>query len=137
MAVSPEEIGLTGCWQVIAVQRERLPLGTPPGEASVDTGYYATSLSHAQHAEAELLKIIRDHWAAVENGSHYRRDNTFTEDRCQTAHRGAAQILAALRNLAIGLYELQKERGHTRVKEFKSWCRQMTGSTALKLILRT
>ena len=137
MAVSPEEIGLTGCWQVIAVQRERIPLGVIPGPVTVETGYYATSLSHPQHPDAELLKIIRDHWAAIENGAHYRRDHTFAEDACQTAHRGAAQILAALRNLALGLYELQKERGHTHVNEFKSWCRQMTGSTALKLILRT
>jgi len=136
VAVSPEEIGLPGCWQVIAVQRERLPLGVALAPPSVDIGYYVTSLSHAQHTDAELLQIIRDHWAAIENGAHYRRDHTFAEDACQTAHRGAAQILAALRNLAIGLYELQQARGHTRVKEFTSWVRQMTGSLALKLILR-
>lgn len=118
------------------MQRERIPLGVSAGPASVETGYYATSLSHRQYPEEELLKIIRDHWAAIENGSHYRRDNTFGEDASQTSHRRGAQILAALRNLAIGLYELEKERGQTRVNEFKSWCRKMTASTALKLILR-
>lgn len=118
------------------MQRERTPLN-PSDEPSLETGYYATSLDQRQYGEEELLKIIRDHWAAIENGSHYRRDNTFGEDTCQTSHRGAAQILAALRNLAISLYELEKERGHTRVAEFKSWCRQMTASTALKLVLRT
>jgi hypothetical protein len=87
VAVSPEEIGLCGCWQVIAVQRERIPLGLPPQPVSVETGYYATSLSHLQHPDQELLKIIRDHWAAIENGSHYRRDNTFAEDACQTSNR--------------------------------------------------
>ena len=137
MAVSPEEIGLCGCWQVIAVQRERTPLGLPPQPATGEIGYYATSLSHQQHPDQELLKIIRDHWAAIENGSHYRRDNTFAEDACQTSKRGAAQILAALRNLAIALYELEQERGHTQVNEFKSWCRQMTASTALKLVRHT
>lgn len=137
MAVSPEEIGLCGCWQVIAVQRERVPLGVPPGSTSVEIGYYATSLSQQQHPDQELLKIIRDHWAAIENGSHYRRDNTFGEDACQTSKRGAVQVLAALRNLAVGLYELEKERGHTQVNEFKSWCRQTTASTALRLVLRT
>lgn len=118
------------------MQRERVPLGLSPGPASVETGYYATSLSHRQYPDGELLKIIRDHWAAIENGSHYRRDHTFGEDACQTSQRGAVQVLAALRNLAIGLYELEKERGRTRVNEFKSWCRRMTASQALKLILR-
>jgi hypothetical protein len=137
VAVSPEEIGLCGCWQVIAVQRERIPLGRPPQPATVEIGYYATSLSHQQHPDQELLKIIRDHWAAIENGSHDRRDNTFAEDACQTSQRGAAQVLAALRNLAIALYELEQERGHAQANEFKSWCRQMTASTALKLVLHT
>jgi hypothetical protein len=118
------------------VQRERVPLGLSSGPASVETGYYATSLSHQQYPDQELLKIIRDHWAAIENGSHYRRDHTFGEDACQTRKGAGAQILAALRNLAIGLYELEKERDRTSVNEFKSWCRQMTASTALKLILR-
>jgi hypothetical protein len=119
------------------VQRERVPLGVPSEPASLETGYYATSLSHRQHPDQELLKIIRDHWAAIENGSHYRRDNTFGEDACQTSHRKGAQILAALRNLAIGLYELEKESDQPQVNQFKSWCRKMTASKALKLVLRT
>jgi hypothetical protein len=118
------------------VQRQRVPLD-PSSQPSVETGYYATSLSQQQYGNQELLKIVRDHWAAIENGSHYRRDNTFAEDACQISKRGAAQILAALRNLAIGLYELEKERGRTPVNEFKSWCRKMTASKALKLVLRT
>ncbi len=44
--------------------------------------------------------------------------------------------MSALRNLAIGLYELEREQGRTQTTEFKSWCRQMTGSTALKLVTR-
>jgi hypothetical protein len=118
------------------VQRQRVPLGVSPSPAGVEIAYYATSLSHRQYPDQELLKIIRDHWAAIENGSHYRRDHTFGEDACQTSKRGAVQVLAALRNLAIGLYELEKERGRTPVNQFKSWHRQMTASQALKLILR-
>ena len=42
-----------------------------------------------------------------------------------------------LRNLAVGLYELEKERGRTPVNQFKSWCRQMTPvASPGKLILR-
>ena len=37
VAVSPEEIGLVGCWQVIAVKRDRIPLNPakPPGQPEV------------------------------------------------------------------------------------------------------
>ena len=90
LAGSPEEIGLCGCWQVIAGQRERAWLGRPPKPARVEIGDYATSLSQPQQDDQELLKIIRDHGAASENGSHYRPDNTFGEDACQTSKRGGA-----------------------------------------------
>lgn len=102
----------------------------------LETGYYATSAHEKQFTQEELLQIVRDHWGAIENGSHLRRDVTFREDESQVSKRGAAQVLATLRNLALGLYELEKERGRTRTKQFKSWCRQMTASSALKLILR-
>ena len=136
VAVTPEEIGLCGCWQVLAVRRERTLLDTDPDPPSDTIGYYATSLSQRQYGDEELLKIVRDHWAAIENGSHYRRDNTFDEDGCQVSQRGAVQVLSTLRNLALGLYELERERGRTQTTEFKSWCRQMTGSAALKLVRR-
>jgi hypothetical protein len=136
VAVTPEEIGLCGCWQVLAVRRERIPLGTNPDPPTDTIGYYAASLSQQHYGDEELLKIVRDHWAAIENGSHYRRDNTFDEDGCQVSQRGAVQVLSALRNLALGLYELERERGRTQTTELKSWCRQMTGSAALKLLRR-
>jgi len=79
---------------------------------------------------------VRDHWRATENGSHLRRDVTFREDECQVSKRGPAQVLATLRNLALGLYELEKDRGRTTTPHFKSWCRKMTASTALRLICR-
>jgi predicted transposase YbfD/YdcC len=82
------------------------------------------------------MQIVRDHWAAIENGSHLRRDVTFGEDDCRVSKRGAAQVLATLRNLALGLFELEKDSGRTKTKQFKSWCRKMTASAALKLIFK-
>lgn len=118
------------------MRRERTLLDTDPDPPSDTIGYYATSLSQRQYGDEELIKIVRDHWAAIENGSHYRRDNTFDEDGCQVSQRGAVQVLSTLRNLALGLYELERERGRTQTTEFKSWCRQMTGPAALKLVRR-
>ncbi|MGP8233968.1 MAG: hypothetical protein ACLQVW_00940 [Limisphaerales bacterium] len=100
----------------------------------MEVGYYATSAHHQQFSDEQLLQIVRDHWAAIENGAHLRRDVTFREDECQVSERGAAQVLTTLRNLALGLFELERERTRTQTKQFKSWCRKMTASAALKLI---
>jgi hypothetical protein len=134
--VTPEEIGLCGCWQVIAVRRERVELGRKAGPPSDVIGYYATSLAAAQLSDAELLQAIRDHWSAIENGSHHRRDVSFGEDASGVSKRGAAQVLAALRNVALGVYELARAREQTHAPSAKSRCRQMTFSAALAVLGR-
>ena len=50
-------------------------------------------------------RLIRGHWA-IENRVHYVRDRTFDEDRSQVRKRGAPQLMATLRNLAISLLRL-------------------------------
>ena len=52
VAVRPEQIGLCGCWQVIAVRREREELGRQARPPSDQIGYYATSLATGQLAAA-------------------------------------------------------------------------------------
>jgi hypothetical protein len=131
VSVSPEEIGLCGCWQVIAVRRERVELGRKAKPPSDEIGYYATSVSAAQLSDAELLQAIRGHWRAIENGAHHRRDVSFGEDGCGVSKRSAAQVLTCLRNLALGVYELARERGHTTAPSAKSCGRQMTFTSAL------
>ena len=136
VSVTPEAIGLCGCWQVIAVRRERVELGRQAGPPSDVIGYYATSLGAAQLSDAELLQAIRDHWSAIENGSHHRRDVSFGEGASGVSKRGAAQVMAALRNVALGVYELARERGQTHAPSAKSRCRQMTFSAALAVLGR-
>jgi predicted transposase YbfD/YdcC len=135
-AVSPEEIGLCGCWQIAAVKRESLDLTVPDEPPTVEIGYYVSSLSAAEADFDRLGQIIRGHWSAIENGTHYRRDVTLGEDANRTAHPVGAEVLASFRNLANGLYELQKLRGLTQVDTFKSWCEQQTFSSAWKLLRR-
>ena len=136
MAVTPEEIGLCGCWQVIAVERYSQPHHQPKESASLEIGCYATSLAFDQRNDAQLMAAIRGHWSAIENGTHYRRDVTLGEDANRTASRQGAAVLASLRNLANGLYELQKEQKHTRVDTLKSWCQQQTFTTVWPLLNR-
>jgi hypothetical protein len=134
--VTPEEIGLCGCWQVIAVQRESLDLSQPDAQPTLEVGYYASSLSLEQRDEASVAAAIRGHWSAIENGTHYRRDVTLGEDANRTAHRQGAAVLASLRNLANGIYELARERGRTKVDTLRSWCQQQTFTSAWPLLQR-
>ena len=134
MAVTPEEIGLCGCWQVIAVERHSLPHHQPQQSASLEIGCYATSLAFDQRTDAQLMAAIRGHWSAIENGTHYRRDVTLGEDANRTASRQGAALLASLRNLANGLYELQKEQKRTSADTLKSWCQQQTFTTVWPLL---
>lgn len=136
VAVTPEAIGLCGCWQVIAVQRDSLDLTQPDEPAASDIGCYATSLAHDQFDEIQLLEMIRGHWSAIENGTHYRRDVTLGEDACRTRERPAAAVLASLRNLAIGVFELQRERQRTPADTLRSWCQQQTFSTVWPILQR-
>jgi hypothetical protein len=48
-----------------------------------------------------VLSYVRQHWG-IENGLHYRRDETFREDRCRVTGQGARAI-AVINNLLIGL----------------------------------
>lgn len=101
-----------------------------------EIAYYATSLSRRERTDEQLLELIRGHWGAIENGIHHRRDISFDEDRCRITKNGGAQMMASLRNLAIGVYELQRDKGKTKDSSFTSWMRQMTPSRALKLLSR-
>ncbi len=134
VSVTPEESGLCGCWQALAVRRERVPLGLNPEPASDEIAYYVTSMAAQEMNDAQLLEVIRGHWAAIENGVHYRRDVSFGEDASRIAHRQAAHAMSTLRNLAIGLYELELARGRTGPHGLKSWCRRMTVGHALRLL---
>ena len=136
VAVTPEEIGLCGCWQVIAVERFSQDPNQPQEPPSLEIGCYATSLALDQRTDAEVLAAIRGHWSAIENGTHYRRDVTLGEDACRTANRKGAAALASFRNLANGVYELQKEQQRTTVDSLNSWCQQQTFTTVWPILKR-
>jgi predicted transposase YbfD/YdcC len=136
VAVTPEEIGLNGCWQVIAVERYSQNQNQPKESAALEIGCYATSLTVKEHDDAATMGLIRGHWSAIENGTHYRRDVTLGEDANRTANRNGAAVLASFRNLANGIYELQKERKATTADSLNSWCEQQTFTTVWPILNR-
>ena len=118
------------------MERQSQDLTQLEDPASVEIGCYATSLSLDQYDDAGMLALIRGHWSAIENGTHYRRDVTLGEDACRVANRHGAAVLASLRNLAIGVFELARERKRTPADTLKSWCQQQTFSTVWPILQR-
>lgn len=75
------------------------------GQDRVEVVYGVTSLSPERATPERLLELGRGHWA-MENKSHWVRDVTFAEDRSQVRSGRLPQVMAALRNTAIGLLRL-------------------------------
>ena len=99
--------------------------------------FYCTSAAPPQYSAAELLQFIRNHWSATENGAHYRRDVSLGEDASKISGRPGAYVMASLRNLVLGLFELQKHRGKTQARPFPGWRRKLTNPQKIQLLTRT
>ena len=69
--------------------------------------YGITDLTPEQASPERLLQFNRRHWE-IENRSHYVRDVTFDEDRSQVRTRNGPQVMASLRNFAIGTLRIVK-----------------------------
>jgi len=129
--VGPEEAGLCGCRQFIAVWRERhyLRRGRVYKEEQ-EYSYYVSSADPNAYDEAALLEVMRGHWEAIENGSHYRRDVSMGEDASGISKRTQAHMMASLRNLTLGLFGREKNG----TGNFPSWRRKMTPSKAIRIL---
>jgi predicted transposase YbfD/YdcC len=86
--------------QVIQVTRKVRDLGARSWRTT--TVYVITSLSFQQASPARLADYLRGHWA-IENGLHYVRDVTFAEDASSDRTGSGPEVMAALRNLVIGV----------------------------------
>jgi len=64
--------------------------------------FCVTSLSSVKGSPRKLLDLNRGRWE-TQNRLHWVRDVTFDEDRSQVRKAAGAQMMAALRNVAIGL----------------------------------
>ena len=84
--------------QVCCVERKVTRKGTTRKELA----YAITSLSPAQAGPQQLLDLWQGHWG-IENRLHYVRDVTMKEDASQVRSGSAPQVMAALRNTALGL----------------------------------
>ena len=72
------------------------------GKERVEVVYGVTSLRPDRATPERLLALVRGQWQ-IENQSHWVRDATFDENRSHVRCGNIPQIMAALRNTAIGL----------------------------------
>jgi predicted transposase YbfD/YdcC len=76
------------------------------GEIRRQTVYGVTSLTAADASPDRLLTLMRDYWG-IENGLHYRRDKTLSEDAARISNPQQAHVLAIVNNLVVGLVKQQ------------------------------
>lgn len=91
--------------QVFCIQRQVFNCKTQKQREEIIYGI--TDLTCEQASSERLLQLNRGHWE-IENRSHYVRDVSFDEDRSQVRTQNSPQVMACLRNFAIGSLRLIK-----------------------------
>lgn len=89
-----------GLAQVFQLRRHVVSKKT--GETREEVVEGVTSLGAQCADAARLLALVRGHWH-IENKSHWVRNVTFDEDRSQVRCGSIPQVMAALRNMSIGV----------------------------------
>jgi predicted transposase YbfD/YdcC len=115
-----------GLAQVFELGRHVITQNT--GKERVEVVYGVTSLTPKRATPERLLELVRGHWH-IENKSHWVRDVTFDEDRSQIRCGNIPQVMAALRNTAVGLL---RWAGHTNIA---AACRRLAAQPAQALAL--
>jgi len=101
--------------QVFKLERDFTRL--KDGKRTHEVVYGLTSLTAQQAHPHRLLALIRGHWG-IENGLHYRRDETLREDWCHLRIAHAPRAMAVINNLLLGLLARQ---GHTNVPKARRY----------------
>jgi predicted transposase YbfD/YdcC len=100
--------------QVFLIERYVHDLDGTPRSAAAALGL--TCLSAAQASPERLATLVRGHWGI--ESLHWIRDVTFDEDRSPLRKGSAPQILAGLRNLAVGAFHTA---GRTKIASSLRW----------------
>jgi predicted transposase YbfD/YdcC len=99
--VSVRHFGFPQAAQVVQVTRKARDLDATTRRLRTVTVYAITSLPFEQASPARLADLLRGHWAI--EALHHVRDTTFAEDASQVRSGAGPHVMAALRNLAIGV----------------------------------
>jgi hypothetical protein len=86
-------------------------------QPTITVVFGVTSRAASDATPEQLLGAAREHWSAIENGQHHRRDRTFREDNSPVRDPNATPCFAALRCMAIFLCG-QFKRAQRRPKQY-------------------
>lgn len=102
-AAPAKDVDFPDATQVFRIRRDTFDhLGR---RLSKEVIHGVTNLTAEQATPEQIASLVRNHWR-IENKSHWIRDVVYREDH-QHAYTGTgAQVMATLRNLALGLLRL-------------------------------
>lgn len=83
---------------------------------SNEVSYY---ISSSEAAVAVLAEGARAHWG-IENGQHWSLDVLFGQDRCRARHKNAAENLAWLRKVALGVFRQDDTKGSVPTRQLRA-----------------
>lgn len=112
-----EYVKWPGLAQVFRLERQVVVQRT--GELRKDITYGITSLSVVEGPADILLEYLRGYWG-IENGLHYRRDQTLREDATRMSDPKLAEGMAIINNLVIGLTKWQGFNNLAAARRFYS-----------------
>ncbi len=81
---------------------ERISILCKTGKERHEVVYGVTNLSAEEASPKQLLEHLRSYWG-IESGLHYRRDVSLHEDQTRFKKHSAAQVMAIINNLILGL----------------------------------
>lgn len=70
-------------------------------QTTEETRYYLASLDPEELTNDQWHRLVRGHWAGVENRNHWRRDALFGEDRSRSRNTALLTNLALMRNALL------------------------------------
>jgi len=105
--ITPLESGIPGARTLVTVQSERLQVNK--GISSTETRYYISSLAREEAGEEKLAGLIRGHWGAVENRTHWKRDALMGEDGMRSREPVLLANVALIRNALLTMHAAHYE----------------------------
>lgn len=111
---APTDLPFPHVNQVSLIERYVHELDGTPRSAVAVLGI--TSLSTERASPARLATLARNHWGI--ESLHWLRDTLYQEDASQTRTRSGPQVMAGLRNLAVGAIRLI---GRADITETTRW----------------
>jgi len=79
------------------------------GKETETVRYYISSHSPGDHTQTQWHKLIRGHWAGVENRNHWSKDAIWREDATRSRNPNLVGNLALLRNALLSLVAEEHE----------------------------